>query len=119
MGYRLEIVNTGETPYDDPITLAGMDRLVYAAQIAGIDLKTKKSRTWEKWEGKKRKRVPIRASLEVALTSNDGWFITPEETAALAKVLPDVASDSEDPQFIREMATFFSVAAKHGGVFVF
>lgn len=118
MGYRLEIASDRMTPYGegDPITLAGMDRLLYVARIAGVDLDTPKRRSWE---GKGGKRAPVTASLERAFTSNDGWFITPGEAKELSEALPAVAEDSTDPQFIREMAKYFLRASRNGGLFVY
>lgn len=112
MGFSLVTVKDEEPLPGDPITGTGMNRLLEAAEAAGVDLQSERNRTWGD------DREPIKASLLAAFSTNDGWWVTPKEAAELAKKLPKAAAVSEDPPFIREMAQWFGQAAKKGGFYV-
>lgn len=115
MGYRLEVVKGSQTPYDDPITLTGMDRLIAAAEHAGVELDKVQFRSWAPGDNKRSSKA---ASLRRSFSSNDGLWVRPEESKELAQKLGKVAWASEDPPFIAEMADYFGFAAKNGGFYV-
>lgn len=104
------------SPYDNAISILDMERLLEAAGHAGVDLDSPRIRTKE---DRNYKRRSVAASLGEALSSSEGWYIYPDEAAELARRLPNVAWGSPDPTFIRQMARFFAMAAKYGGLFVF
>lgn len=114
-GFMLISYRRAMSPYNDPISVWDMKRVLQAAARAGVDLDSMRIRTWD--VGGTRRSVG--ASLGEALASTYGWHVYDDEAAELARLLPDAAEESDDPLFIRQMAAFFEKASRHGGFFVF
>jgi hypothetical protein len=114
-GFMLISYRRSMSPYDNPISLWDMRRVVLSAERAGIDLTSRRVRTMDV-DGKRRS---VAASLGEALESTLGWHVFADEAAQLGERLPETADQSDDPIFILQMAKFFEKAAKYGGFFVF
>ena len=112
MGFTLRTVR-GRVEMS-PVTSSGVGRILSAAEQAGLDVHRQRRRTWDMPEG----REGVTASLAESLSSNDGWWIRPDEAANLAAELPVVAALSDDPAFVLEAARFFAIAARSGGLYV-